>query len=319
MIFASIVLSILFATEPVVRSTTAFLLDKELIPENIAYDPQTRAFFVGSMYKAKIIRIAPDGKVTDFVPSRRDGLLSVVGMKVDVKRRELWANAGNFNDRPPLQTPDPESRGKGAVFVFDLDTGKTKGKYAAPGGKVWFNDLVVTPNGDVYATSGDQIWRHRRGSETIEPYLRQPDAFFNGIAITPDGKTLFAASHETGVMRIDLSTKAVSPLEMPAVGSLAGIDGLYVHGNSLIAIQNGTDPMRVVRAWLDPAMKRVTRIEVLEQGHPLWDIPLTGTIVGNDLYYVARSQLRAFDGDKIWPAEKLKDTVILKLPLPASK
>jgi hypothetical protein len=64
-------------------------------------------------------------------------------------------------------------------------------------------------------------------------------------------------------------------------------------------------------------MKRVIRFEVLEQGHPLSDLPLTGTIVGDDLYYVARSQLRAFDDMKIWPMEKLKETVILKLPLEA--
>jgi hypothetical protein len=70
-----------------------------------------------------------------------------------------------------------------------------------------------------------------------------------------------------------------------------------------------------VRAWLDPGLRRVIRFDILEQAHPLGDIPLTGTIVGNDLYYVARSQLRAFDGMKIWPAERLRETVILRLPI----
>lgn len=73
----------------VTASETAFLLEKDLIPENIAYDAKTRAFFVGSMYKAKIIRIGADGVVSDFVPSRRDGLLSVLGMKIDPARRGI--------------------------------------------------------------------------------------------------------------------------------------------------------------------------------------------------------------------------------------
>jgi len=155
-------------TTPLVRSTTAFLLAKDLIPENIAFDPKTGAFFVGSMYKAKIVRIAPDGAVTDFVPSRRDGLLSVLGMKVDAVRRELWAASGNFGETPPMEVDDPASRGKGALFRFHVDTGKLIGAYWGPQAgeqSVQFNDLVVAPNGDVYATAGPQgIWRLRSGA-----------------------------------------------------------------------------------------------------------------------------------------------------------
>ena len=307
-------------TAPVIRSTTAFLLEKDLIPENIAHDPKTGSFFVGSMYKAKIIRIAPDGSVSDFVPSRRDGLLSVLGMKVDPERRDLWAVAGNFVDSPPMQTADPASHGKGAIFRFDIDTGRLEGRYDGPGGStkepMTFNDLVVTPGGDVFTTAGPRgVWRLRAGATAVEPFIERKGSAFNGIAITPDGKTLFAASHREGVLKIDIATKDAVLIEVPRNVTIAGIDGLYFRDGSLIGIQNGTNPQRVVRAFLDPEMKRVTRFVVLEQDHPLWDIPLTGTIMGNHLYYVARSQLRAFENGVIWPAERLKETVILKLPL----
>ena len=302
-------------TAPLVRSTVAYRLDKELTPENVAWDPKTEAFFVGSMYKAKIIRIAKDGAVSDFIPSRRDGLLSVLGMKVDANRRELWAAAGNFGERPPMDVDDPASAGKGALFRFNVDTGKLVRMYPAPDG-ILFNDLVIAPGGDVYTTAGGHgIWRLAAGADAVEEFIAPPGSFFNGIALTPDGKTLFGASHLEGVMKIDVATRAASILDVPSATTLGGIDGLYVHENSLVAIQNGTDPIRVVRAWMNPEMTRVTRVSVLEQEHPETDIPLTGTIVGNDLYYVGRSQLRAFDGRKIWPAEKLKPTTILKLPL----
>ena len=317
--FTSLVSKMRARTAPLVRSTVAYRLAKDLIPENVAFDPKTGAFFAGSMYKAKIIRIAPDGAVTDFVPSRRDHLLGVLGMKVDAGRRELWAATGNFGIRPPMEVMDPASDGKGALFRFSLDTGKLIRAYWGPGTKekpVLFNDLVIAPNGDVYATAGlDGIWRVRSGSDAIEPFVAPPDAFFNGIALTPDGRTLFAASHFDGPVKIDIATKSHSLLDLPPGAALGGIDGLYVHENSIVAIQNGTDPIRVLRAWMNPEMTRVTRVTVLEQEHPETDIPLTGVIVGDDLYYIGRSQLRAFDGPKIWPDEKLKDTTILKLPL----
>jgi hypothetical protein len=240
-------------------------------------------------------------------------------MKVDAARRELWAASGNFGDTPPMEFDDPATLGKGALFRFDADTGKHLGTYWGPGTSerpVLFNDLVITPAGDVFATAGLQgIWRVGAGQKTIEQFVAPPGAFFNGIAITPDGRTIFAASHFDGVLKIDVGSKTVTPLDLPASVALGGIDGLYVHDGSLVAIQNGTDPMRVIRAWLDPELSRVIRFAVLEQEHPETDFPLTGTIVGDHLYYVGRSQLRAFDGRKIWPAEKLKESTILKLPL----
>jgi hypothetical protein len=154
----------------------------------------------------------------------------------------------------------------------------------------------------------------RQGETELEPIVASRGSF-NGITITPDGKALFAASHLEGVIKVDLATGATTVVGLPAGATLGGIDGLYLHEGSLVAIQNGTDPIRVVRAWLDPAMTRVTRLAVLEQEHPESDVPLTGTIVGDHLYYVARSQLRAFDGKTIWPEDRLRETTILKLPL----
>jgi len=241
-------------TTPLIRSKVAFTLPKDFVPENIAFDPKSGAFFAGSMYKAKIVRIAPDGAVTDFIPSRRDGLLSVLGMKVDVARRELWAVAGNYSDSPPMEVDDPATRGKAALFRFNVDDGKLLGTYWGPpkdGEHVQFNDLVVTPEGDVYATAGLQgIWRLRAGAATVELFLTRPGAFFNGIALSPDG-ALFAASHFEGVIRIDPASATASLVDLPPGMALGGIDGLYVHDGSLVAIQNGTDPIRVVRAWLN--------------------------------------------------------------------
>jgi hypothetical protein len=63
-------------------------------------------------------------------------------------------------------------------------------------------------------------------------------------------------------------------------------------------------------------MDRVTSERVLEINNPRFDIPTTGVIVGDEFYYVANSQLRAFNPDgSIFPSEKLREPVVLKTKL----
>jgi sugar lactone lactonase YvrE len=305
------------ATAPIVRSETAFLLEKDLIPESLVYDEKTKSFYVGSLYKRKILRVAAGGSTSDFVPPAGDGLWSVLGMKIDAAHRELWVNSCNGDD-PPMQTPDPENHGKAAIFRFHLDSGKLIAKHPLPGGDAkdprCVNDLVVTSKGVAYATGTGGVHRVSRDGGALELFEPFPNSFTNGIALSPDESALFVAALE-GIVRIDLATRKRSLIELPESVVMGGIDGLYFHDRSLIAIQNGGRPMRVVRAWLDPELRRATHFAVLEQGHPLSDVPLTGAIVGRSLYYVARSQIDAFVNGTIWPDEKLKETVILKLPI----
>ncbi len=49
---------------------------------------------------------------------------------------------------------------------------------------------------------------------------------------------------------------------------------------------------------------------------PQFDEPTLGVVVGNDFYFVARSQWRAFDEKAgLFPAEKLTEPTILKVAL----
>ncbi|MCU7503689.1 MAG: hypothetical protein HF314_11475 [Ignavibacteria bacterium] len=57
-------------------------------------------------------------------------------------------------------------------------------------------------------------------------------------------------------------------------------------------------------------------MEVLESNNPDFVIPTTGTIKDDTFYFIAASQLRSFEENgKIFPEEKLKDVLILKLNL----
>ena len=72
----------------------------------------------------------------------------------------------------------------------------------------------------------------------------------------------------------------------------------------------------MIQAELTPSLDAVTCVAVLDRNRPEFDIPTTGVLVGNELFYVASSQLRRFSEDKtIFPREKLTESVIIRTPL----
>jgi hypothetical protein len=80
-------------------------------------------------------------------------------------------------------------------------------------------------------------------------------------------------------------------------------------------IQNGRIAHRVARFFLNPALDRVERAEVLERGNPLFDIPATGAVAGNTFYFIANSQLHNYGAKGIVDRAKLRPISILKLKL----
>jgi hypothetical protein len=306
---------------PIVHSTVAFsLAEKDLMPESVAYDPTDGTFYLGSLYRRKIVAVK-DGVARDFVPAKADGLGGVLGMKVAEGRRELWANSCHGAEPPVIVDADPKRRGEAAVYRYDLRTGRLirayrKGSREHP---LCFNDLALTAEGDVYLSTGpDGVFRISRKSEALELVVATPGLFVNGIAASADGRRLYLADWARGVVILDLETRDLRPLLMPPGATLVGIDGLYVYGQSLVGVQNGirSGPQRVVQAFLDASGSRVMCMDVLERNHPAYDTPTTGVVVGSDLFYVAGSQLNRLDASgRPLPLDQLRETKVLRLPL----
>ncbi len=302
-------------TKAIASSVTAFTLpERDLIPEGIAWDPVGRTLFVGSLAKRKIVSVAADGRIRDFVPTGREGLGQVAGMKVDPVRRSLWACS--------LESEAADGTRRSALFRFDLSSGRLRQKLASPaGGKHLFNDLAVTKDGELYLTDSEEgsVYRLRPGANGLEIFSPPGSLIYpNGIALSADERFLYVAN-EPGIVVFEREAGRSFPLERPKDVSLAGIDGLSLHRGTLVGIQNGAEPHRVALFALSPSGDRVTAGQVLERGNPLFEIPTTGAVAGDVFYYLANAQLSALGpGGTVRDPEKRRPVVILMLELPRS-
>lgn len=300
---------------PVNNSFIAFTIpEKDLLPENVAYDPVTETFFVGSTRKGKILSVDPMGNVTEFVGSRQHGLWMVIGMKVDAERRHLWVASSGGNN---LVGYNREGSRPAGVFKFDLTTGDLIQSWTLdrPTEAHFFNDLVLNDEGDVFIThmfDEAAIYTIPHDTQTLELFAR-PEGFSfpNGIDITDDGGTLLVA-HSEGLSTFDVATGTRRAVQYD--GTLGDIDGLYLYDGTVIAIES--DQRRVRRYFLDGGLERVTQVETLEANHPMFNNPTTGVLVEDTLYYIANAQFGSFEEDgTLFPLERLFEVVVLRLPL----
>lgn len=303
---------------PVINSTTAFTIhEKGLITEGLAYDPVGETFFVSSIHKRKILAINKSGESKTFADEQA-GLWSVLGMKVDAKRRFLWATSTAF---PQMVNFNKEQENSSAVLKFDLKTGKLIKRYLLPNKPKphALGDLTIDSNGDVFTTDSltPAVYVIHPEKDEIELFLEN-DGFVSpqGLAFSGDERHLFMADYSTGLFDIDVRTKRVVHLPPLEGATLLGIDGLYFHKGSLVGVQNGVSPWRVVRIFLSDDFKRVGRLQVIEANNPLFDEPTLGVLVKGSFYFIANSQWGLVDEKgQLGPADKLADPIVLRVKL----
>jgi hypothetical protein len=301
-----------------VKSEPAFTVDeKGLISESVAYDPTTQIFYVSSVHKRKIVSLDKNGARKTFA-DERDGLWSVLGMKVDAKRRHLWVASSAF---PQMTNFKKEEEGSAGVFKYDLNTGRLIKKYVLPNASAQhaFGDLTLNSRGQVFVTDSmtPAIYLIRPQKDELELFLENANfASPQGLAFSDDENHLFMADYARGIFDIEVKTKQVVRLAPPANATLHGIDGLYFYKGTLIGTQNGVNPNRIIRVSLSPDRKRLTGFAVLEANNPLFDEPTLGVIVKDTFYFIANSQWEKVDNrGQLAPFDKLQNPLILKMKL----
>jgi DNA-binding beta-propeller fold protein YncE len=291
----------------VTQARLAFVTEeKDLVPEGLAYDARQNVYYMSSINRRKIVKITAEGRVSDFVPAGRDNLLAVLGIRLDPVDGTVWANSWE------------EDTWRTELLHFDA-SGKLLGRYAPEdAGKHGFNDLVVRKNGEVILTDSisNQVFRFDRGAHTfvrlpVHRLLSGP----NGIALADDDRQLFVAD-DLGVVHVNLDNGDSVDVNPGPRSTLAGIDGLYWHRGSLIAVQNGIGSPRIVAFRLSKDGSRAIQTVVLENRSAFTTLPTTGAIHGNDFYFIANSQVDNLNGNRIMDVTKLAPVRIAVVRLP---
>jgi sugar lactone lactonase YvrE len=278
------------ARKPVSASTLFLTLsEKDLVAEDIAYDPVSRRFFISSVRHRKILALDKNGKTTEFLAEGQPGIWAVLALAVDAKRRYLWASTAAMPEALGYAAAD---EGRSALLKYSLDSGALLKRYDLPAdGKHALGDMTVSAAGDVYVSDGwgAVYWvAHNRDVLEIlagKGVFRSPQT----PALSADGRKLFVPDYSRGISVVDLAAKDTKLLQHPTELSLGGIDGLYLSGTTMLAIQNGTSTERVIRMHLDATLTRVLTWETIEANWKGLGDPTHGVVVGGEFYFIANS------------------------------
>jgi DNA-binding beta-propeller fold protein YncE len=279
-------------------------------PDGVTYDSSRRRFCIGSVRLRKVSCKDQDGTIAHY--GSKAGLWSVLGVAV-APNGHFWLATAALPETPGVSA---ELRGKTALVEIDPASDVVVQRIEPPNDSLQhgFGDVGVAPDGTVFVSdAAGTLYRVRAGQLEAVGAVRSwvsPQ----GITFGPDGKQLFVADYSRGVFRVDPVTGAATQLAAPRNTTLLGIDGLAYHRGSLIAIQNGIRPYRVVKLRLDAARTHIRSVELLESNHPLFDEPTTGVVVGDRYYFIANSHWPSF-ANGATPASKLSAPLLLMLPL----
>jgi sugar lactone lactonase YvrE len=252
----------------------------DTMPEDITYLKSSGDFFVSSIQHHTIYRVslpkAGSRQCTmEELPLPAEAKRwPTLAISADPKRKTLWVTASAM---PGFSGIPKEEQGKAVLMEIDPTTGKVLHRFdPATTGPAVLGDMCVTDQGTVYVTDsiGGGVYRLHGDLQTAK-LEKIADGLFSPqtAVLSRDGKRLFVADYTMGIAVIDLPAAGAAPnlsakvnyLPHPENVAVVGLDGLYRNGDSLIGIQNGTEPERILRFLLNPVQTEITGDQVIHQ------------------------------------------------------
>lgn len=270
----------------------AFELPKgDTLFESLGWDPKRKQFLAGSAREGKIYLSDEKGRIKDFIaPNSSNGMWSVYGLAVDAERDLLYvaSTASVF-----YTSFNQSDFGKAGIFKFQLSSGKFLDRYLLAGNGVnTLSTITVNRTGQVFAADGVRNIIYTIDGDKLKVIAADPSLpSIRGLAASDDGKLLFFADYQLGLFGVHLATGTGFAVDYNRESLvLGGIDGLYWYDGTLIAVANGMSPKRVIRLSLSPEGRSITKVMPIDVANPAFALPTYGTVVGEDLYFVANSQ-----------------------------
>ena len=278
--FLLILLSVaLIAAAPAQAFPEVIPLPDGFQPEGIAVGTGS-TFYVGSIPTGAIYRgdlRTGEGEV--LVPAQPGR--AAIGLKYDERTGLLFVAGGPT----------------GYAYIYDGQIGANVAEIQLTTATSFINDVVITRDA-AYFTNSSQPILYRVPLEnngelpatpTVEEiplsgdYQFVPNAFnANGIAATPNGKTLIIVNSADGALyNVDPATGVATRIDLGGAAVPNG-DGILLQGKTLYVVQNRLNQIAVVE--LNPQLTEGTITETITS--PNFRVPTTIARFGNALYAV---------------------------------
>ena len=281
-IFVSLLLIVLSLTGIASVSASSF---PEAIPLPNGFQPEGIAsgngttFYVGSIPTGAVYRGDLRTGTGDILVQPQSGRSSI-GLKFDSRSNLLFVAGGMT----------------GKAFIYDAETGDLVAEVQLSTDPSFINDVVITRDA-VYFTNSFQQFIYRipldKNGQPLTSdveaiplggeYQFTPGAFnANGIAATPNGKTLIIVNSAEGALyKVDPDTGVATRIDLGGGNVLNG-DGILLQGKTLYVVQNVNNQIAVIN--LSPDLTSGTIESLLTS--PLFDVPTTIARFGDALYAV---------------------------------
>jgi hypothetical protein len=298
----------------------AFNINKSfsgLLFESLVFDASSPAFLMGSLRDGSVIKIANNGEITTLIPASNGGMKgpwSTIDLAVDDKNNVLWLASGAVSQFGKITK---ESTGMAGIFKYELSTGKLLKSFVLPENKrpFFISSMTLTSKGDLYFIGNlkKSVFKIAKDSEQIGlAYSSEKYNDMRHIASDETGTILYINDNDAGIIILNLLNNDVYTFANTKALNLTGITDLIYDDNSLIFIQGGTKPERVMRLALNKSKFVIENIFPIEAANPAFNSPSVGAIVGEGIYYIANTQAaktNMFGG--LINGEKWEDMVIL--------
>jgi sugar lactone lactonase YvrE len=304
----------------------------DLMPEDITFDKTSGTFIVSSIQHHSLYRVSlpkgsdsPKGsKVSENSKSDCEAKelpleaqakhWPVMAVSFDPARKLVWMT---LSAMPGFSGFPKEDDGKTALLAVDPRDGKVVRRFdLEAGGPAVLGDMSVTADGTVYVSDslGGGVYRVAGNANLEKAKLEKiADGLFSPQTpvLAADGKRLLVPEYPLGIAVIDLTgTGNVTELRHPDNVAVTALDGMHLVGDSLIGVQNGTEPEHIVRFRLNHAQTEIESAEVIEQSTPRLGEPTHAIAVDGWVYVLAN-----VGWDKIDDRGKLKEGASFTSPV----
>ncbi len=292
------------------------LSEKDLHPEGLVYLDKHKLWLASSIHLKKIVSFDSKGVCSDWFI---DTPYSVFALKADEKQRYLWVSCSTM---PEMKNFSPAIDGKNEILKIDIVTRRLVKRYILDDKHV-FGDLVIAKNGDVYISDSVEpiIYKIQNDKVPFEKIivwknLKGIALNLQGLTFNADESKLFVADYLKGILAITMKDDfKTSWLTIPDGATKKGTDGLVYYKNSLIAIQNGAVPIRIVKFNLNQENTQITDFKVMDNNRVAFNEPTLGNITNGKFYFFANAPWKFYDETKQLDETKFENPKLFELPL----